>query len=281
MLGGASAQEVPAAPLPFAAYLDLHSGWSTGDEAGTFDGGSEAYTENWQEALAQVSARAALGLTPLVSVQFDGWTGGWSGHEYDADTTPYSEDYDYYGGFLGAAGHLTFNMTPTHRWGFLGSIGYSDEYGTYANIGIEGVHDLDNWRIYGQAGFTRAISGEAELSSSHYVYATALATYYFNPDFAFSGGVGFSRESANGYTDDDWRWTARLEKKFADLPFTAYLQYQGLHWNGSNDEPDSWSGTSHAFMVGFRFTVGRPTLRDLDQAVGLVDMNPEFGDVLH
>jgi hypothetical protein len=280
MLGSASAQEVTGEPLPFAAYLNLSGGWSSGDEAGTYDSAMESYTENWKETLAQISARAALGLTPHVSVQFDGWTGEWHGHEYDTDTTPDAYDYDYSGRFVGAGGHLTFHAGQNTRWGFLTSIGNSDDYGTYANFGIEGVHDFNNWRFYAQAGYTNAISGEAQIYSSHYTYVTAAATYYFNPDFALTGGVAFSRENAGSYQDDDLRWTARLEKKFANLPISAYLQYQGMHWNGG-DDPNTWSGTSQAFLVGLRFSVGGPTLRDLDRAVGLVDMNPEFGDVLH
>jgi hypothetical protein len=281
LLGGASAQAAPAEPLPFAAYFDIRGGGSTGNEAGTYDGGTDPYTEDWREGVAHVAGRAALGLTPLISAQFDTWTGAWQGHEHDWDDDYGDDEYDYNGSYFGFGGHLTFNMTPNSRWGFLGSVGLSDEYGTYGNIGIEGVHDFENLRLYIQAGFTPAISGQAQTYSSRYTHVTGLATYYFNPDFALTGGVGFSRENADGYVDDDTRWTVRLEKKFASLPMTAYIQYQGLHWNGRDDNPDSWSGTSQAVMIGLRFTAGRQTLRDLDQAVGLVDMNPEFGDVLH
>ena len=76
-------------------------------------------------------------------------------------------------------------------------------------------------------------------------------------------------------------WGARIEKKFEGMPFSVFAAYQGWSWDGSNDTSWEWSGTSHAILVGLRFAFGdgTETLQDLDNTVGLRDMNSEYGDL--
>ena len=79
-------------------------------------------------------------------------------------------------------------------------------------------------------------------------------------------------------------WGVRVERKHDVAPFSGYLAYQGRYWTGGNNLypnfPDSSSGSQHAVVVGIRALLNAATLQELDDSVGLTDMNQMFGDWL-
>jgi hypothetical protein len=220
--GAAGAQQ-----LPFSAYVDVHGGANGGHQAGTFNGGSESYSDKWRDIEGGVSVRAALGLTPTVSAQFDAWTEAWHGRETDWDTVNSTNEYDYSGNRFGVGGHLTFRPSTDNLWGFLVSTGPAGGDSTFVTTAIEGAHDFAAWRLYAQGGLSFGATGDASTYNAQQAYGVLVANYYFTPDFALTGSVGYARATSTGTRADLVSLGGRLERKFASLPLSTYVQYQG------------------------------------------------------
>jgi hypothetical protein len=73
-------------------------------------------------------------------------------------------------------------------------------------------------------------------------------------------------------------WGAKIEFSPPRMPVAFYVGYEGWHWGAGFDTGyDDNYAWEHAVRIGLRFMVGAPTLRDLDEAVGLIDENPIYG----
>lgn len=274
------------APWLFSGYLDVHGGFSPWSESGTFDSGSATFDDHSNATIFGGAARAALAVAPSVSVQLDAWANSWSvnGHYEEVDGGFFEEDYSFSTSLYGFGGHLSYVTPEGTLVGVLASIGNSwAGYGGFANVGVEAVHNTMNWRLYGQAGYSFATGGDALLEAAQNPYVIAAATYYVTPDFSIGGNAGFdwwSDNSDGGTSGSTFSWGARIEHKLASLPISGYIAYQGWCWNGSDGDA-AWKGTSYSVVAGVRLAFGQDTLRGLDQAVGLVDANPVYGDLIH
>jgi hypothetical protein len=270
------------APWLFTGYIDLHGGFEAWHEDGTFDFFSDTYWDNANEGLFGAAGRAAIALSPAWSIQLDAWINWYSVSGHYSEGSGYQEFYDYSTSLPGFGGHLTYHTPGGSLIGILASIGDSwDGYGSAANVGIEAAHEFGNWRLYGQTGYTFGTGGEAAFDAATDWYAAGSTAYYFDPNLAVSvnGGIDLSSDNTGSGTTT-FTWGARIEHKLASLPISGYLAYQGWCWDGSDPGgAATWNGTSHAFIAGVRFTFNQPTLRALNQAVGLVDMNSVYGDL--
>jgi hypothetical protein len=63
----------------------------------------------------------------------------------------------------------------------------------WATEGAKGVWNIENWRLYGQAGVVDQLSGPISSGNDRNAYAVAEATYFITPNLAASGWGGAKR----------------------------------------------------------------------------------------
>jgi hypothetical protein len=264
------------------AYFEASGGGNWGNELGLQTGSPTSLHENWSDQELDTSARGALAVNATTVLQFDVWNRTWQGHERDnCIGCGGPDEYDYTGWETGYGAHLSFHSAPGTQWGVLASLGNSSyDDSQLANLGVEAAHDFNNWRLYGQAGYTFE-TDPGSVDAPPDVYGVVAATYYLNPDFALTGSVGFDRQSNDIATWNTLSWGGRVERKFHDAPISMFVAYQGRSPSGSTPGDVTYNGTTQSVIGGLRFTFGKSTLRDLNAAVGLLDMNPEYGVYPH
>lgn len=272
----AASSSVSSYPL-FYGYLDLHGGYDTWSERGTYCApGAIPYKYEAHGSVFGGSGHVAVALSPDFSFQADAWGNSWQGTATYTEPA-YYDRYHYDNVFPGIAGHLTWR----EKGGIFASYGRDPNWGDFATVGLEAFHDFGKWRYYGQVGYTGAVNGYASNFNAKDWYGQGVVSYYFDPGLALSANFG-----ADHYSDDTWgglsgtglNWGTRVEYKFASMPVSTYVAYQGWHWSTSDHYPDSWHGTEHTFIVGLRVLFGGKTLREIDQHVGLTDMNAIYGE---
>jgi hypothetical protein len=272
-----------AAPThQIAGFIELRGGFDSGSETGTYDDGApQSWDESFDGGVFGGTGRAAMSLGPNVSVQADVWTDVFFGSGSGTDTCcgPYS--FDYTNTFSGIAGHLTWAPMGGNLLGVFASVGGVEDWGTFATFGFEGALNYGNWRAYGQVGFTSAIAGDADDESADDWYTRAVLAYYMTPNAVFSANLGYdsySDATDGGTTDNTVSWGARLEFKPASMPVSGFVAYQGWDWSGEDNDPTTWDGSEHAFVVGFRALFNAQTLQEMDAVAGLADMNGLYGE---
>ena len=234
------------------------------------------------------AARGAIAINPHFSVQSDLWIRDF----FSSDSKNAAETWvDIY---PGAAVHASWRPDRNTLLGVFGSIGAADyvplqndpDQGTvnrYAGEGVEGVVNANNWRFYGQLGVLEAVSGPLGDDDLRKVYAVLDTTYFFTPNLALSGWIGGDTYTQNYAFGRGARIGARLEYKPDNLPFSVYVSYQadGV-WdtfpNGKFHGQTATEGEQIA-MVGIRIPFGTATVQDLQNSTGLVDMNPNYGEL--
>ena len=106
------------------------------------------------------------------------------------------------------------------------------------------------------------------------------------PNLAVSANVGYAVfDPGTASSEPNTTWGARLEYKPDAAPVSVYAAYEGQ----AVSVPSFVSGPpapytaetvlQHTFYIGLRVPLGKTTVQDLDDRVGLVDMNPIFGDL--
>lgn len=267
---------------PLAGYIEVGVGGGISNYETDYFGELD-YTDEWTEVLLSGAGRVAIPIAPRLALQIDTWLrkaaqkgtycdvgcDPWEGHEYRAGTGAHLA-YALDGAVIGAL--VTVGTRGT-------------EYGhqIWMTGAVEGSVSFDRFRLFGQVGASNAISGDIPDSASS-VFAQGVLAYYIDPNLKISGGAGVDSatyENSGGEAEErSANWSLGIEKKFEDMPFSLFAVYQGTALDGSDNVFSEWRGTSHAFKVGARFAFGEgtETLQDLDNTVGLKDMNPVYGD---
>jgi hypothetical protein len=274
-------------------YIELNVGASMG-QADHSD--SDDWTSEWNEVDIGASGRVAIPVADPLILQLDASALGYRGsyRECDADGNYCNDWSDYSGAGFGLAAHLAYKMDGGLIGGMVsfggGADSGSDFDGSVA-LALEAAKDMGNFRLYGQVGLVKAVTGyHADIGSSD-VFAQGVLAYYIDPNFVLSANAGVEHWMDDYYDEsgNQFTWGLRLEKKIDGTPASVYVAYQGWAWSGSGYDPDyyvnhSFDETEHAILAGIRFAFGddgSSTLQDLNNAVGLVDMNPIFGDLPH
>lgn len=266
-------------------YVDIRGGLMTGHETGEFDGLPE-WELDWSGYGFGGAGRVAVPLNQAL-VQLDAWFNTWGRNVTDCDAFDCDED-KWISGNGGIGAHLGSALGDGTMVGGLVSLGFEDDDTHYGTAALEATSEVGNVRLYGQIGYTGLVNGDGGDTGFHAIYAHGVVGYYIDPNLVVSANVGVSQNTWEGDwgTDSENRltWGARVEKKFDDTPMSAYLAYQGKVWNGDySEDPYTWTGSEHAVFAGLRvaFGDGGATLRDLDRSVGLLDLNPVYGDLPH
>jgi len=284
--GGAQAADpIPIVALPSvepaprcdtAGYVDAYVGAGYGR---VFNPGNPDFGALWGDVAFGGAGRAAIQCSPRFSLQLDAWGDRWEGYwAYYDDAGPYSEPEYFERTTLGIGTHLTLH-TGRFLVGPLASIGSVANVGTFANVGIEAAFNTERMRFEGQIGFTPALLGPAAAVDARDFYAQIGAAFYVRPNFSISANVG-----GDLYSDTStWyrrtlSWGAKIEFSPRSMPVAFYVGYEGWHWGEGFDTAYDYNyAWEHAVRVGIRFMVGADTLRELDEAVGLIDENAIYG----
>jgi hypothetical protein len=283
------APEASAAPT-WAATFDIHGGYAFGDESFDETAGAPPFFsadldfDQWNIGGA---ARAATYLSSIFLIQGDIWANYIDGSADVTDNEGGDLSFDFNGTFAGAGGHAAFSFAPgsllgvhaSYGWVSFDDNGFETEDG-FVNVGLESAHDVGAFRLYGQGGYTFAVSGDAEEDDFDAWYGIGKLTFYANDNVAISGIGGYSQLTTNFFSEeiDLWSWGATVEAKPWDMPVSLYLSYLGSHFDGDSGIGEE-TGTQHSFFGGITFIANAPTLRERDQIVGLKDMNPIYGDI--
>lgn len=272
-------------------YIEVNAGVDIGQSEHFSDYYSYDDTDEWNEVDIGVSGRVAIPVADPVTLQLDAWALAWRGSDtycYDyGNTCDDPSDYDGVSG--GLAAHLAYNMDGGLIGGMV-SVGGGNDDGPYgwATAALEAARDMDNFRLYGQIGVSKAISGDDADNNEMDIFAQGVLAYYIDPNLVVSVNVGADSWSGDygDETGSQVTWGLRLEKKIDGTPASVYVAYQGWAWGGSGMDPGlyQWDESANAILVGLRFAFGDDgsgTLKDLNSAVGLVDMNPVYGDLPH
>jgi hypothetical protein len=267
-----------------AGYVELNAAGYFGHE--DYDPYSD-YSD-WNSVGLNGAARVTIPVADPMILQLDVWGSTWSGNHHYCDDG--CGDWDYTGVMGGLGAHFAYQMNGT-LVGLLVSVGgQSNDYwgddtdGLWVTGAAEAVANMGNMRLYGQAGASKAIGGDDGDDGELDLFAQGALAFYIDPNLAVSVNLGmdhWSSENDDG-SQNTVTFGARLEKHFEGTPVSAYLAYQGMAWDGE-DNHSGWSGVSHAVLVGLRFAFGDSgdTLQDLNDSVGLVDMNHIYGDSPH
>ena len=241
-------------------------------------------TEKWDGGDFGLSAHASHKLGDRMSVQIDASA---QTARYDYKSTRVTDTWTYYGSAI----HGTYQLSDSLYVGPIGSVGQVDYSlaGTsgYGMLGLEAIYFSGDYRLYAQAGQVMAASGVDAHHAVRDNYAILLASYYFNPNLALSGSVGFDR-----YTSDDqntWynpalqtRFGARIDYKPESMPFTLYASFSSSRGNGDfNSGADTFKASSNYLYLGLSLPFGVSTIKDSQRRVGLVDLNPVYGQFDH
>jgi hypothetical protein len=257
---------------PIAGYVDVHGGGLFGTDTYS-DAVPPDETETASGGIVGGAGRGAFTLGPGLTVQGDAWFDSFSlnvgGTDYQSSET-------------GVGGHLAWHVPGgDDTLGVLASLGTNSSWddGFYSNIGVEAVHNAGNWRLYGQAGWTRGLTGDAAANADSDLYAALEAEYFINPNLFVSASLGADRSTWPGAAQNELSWGARVEFKPDASPVSFYVAYQGWGWSTDYPtRPATDTGVEHEILVGLRVPFGVNTLQDMQTRVGLSDMNAIFGD---
>jgi hypothetical protein len=270
---------ITAAPTPgcdVAGYVDAFAGYGWWNEWQT---DLPEYEWVWRELGFGGAGRAAIQCAPRFSIQLDAWAEHWSGVGQEIDYgVPIGSPVYFSSTWLGVAAHLTVHFGGFAA-GLLLSVGSVADWGTFGTVAAEAALNTEKIRLQGQAGFTMALFGDAALINARDYYAQLVAAFYPRPNMSFAATFG-----ADFYQDDDpwvgfaFNWGARVELQPVQRHVAFYLAYQGWFWrDGPGNDPDLYTGIEHVGALGIRFLIGAPTLREMDEQVGLADYNAIYG----
>jgi hypothetical protein len=277
-------------PLPEQTSGPALTGYFAVQGGGQTVASSYSNGDNYSSRGANVSgaARAALAIDPNFSVQGDLWDRYFYEQRNNPAQTSWQDNYP------GVAAHLSWHPNgDADLVGVFGSLGQTeytplnnntDSSSTtdWATEGVEGVLNMDNWRLYGQAGVVEQLSGPTSSGNDRNAYAVAEATYFITPNLAASGWVGANGYSSNSGTGTGARIGTRLEWQPEGSPVSFFAAYQvrGAWDNYTAFARAGQTGTEteQTAMVGLRIPFGTSTVQALEQTTGLVEMNPNYGE---
>jgi hypothetical protein len=266
----------PSSGCTVAGYVDAFGAVGWGNE---WQYDLPEYETVWRELGFGGAGRAAIQCKPRFSIQLDAWAEHWEGVEQEIDYGDPIGPPEYFSSTtMGIGTHLTFHA-GNFAVGTLLSVGAVADWGTFGTAALEAAFNAPKFRVQGQAGATFALLGDAASYDALDYYAQIVAAFYPKPNVSFSATFG-----GDIYSDNDpwfgWtvNWGGRIEFQPMQKHFSIYVAYQGWYWrDGPGVDPDLYAGIEHVVGIGIRFLAGAPTVRAMDEQVGLADYNATYG----
>jgi hypothetical protein len=232
--------------------------------------------------------RAALKISPSLSMQLNVWAEHWSGQstfEGFACDGPCNEPW--YVNRMGVGTHLIYDAGNFQVGGFA-SVGTRSAEGifigfppaTYGNFGLEAAFNADRFRLYGQAGYTIPVAPSFirdywASNGMKEFYGRLVGTFYPNPNVALSANVGMEvvAGTAPWLPSRALIWGAEAQFQLSGKPLYFLASYQGsLGLNA-----DGYQIVGNVIRLGIGLNVGSPDLQTRDRALGFADYNCTFG----
>lgn len=214
-----------------------------------------------------VSGKARLDLFSGLSVQ-----GDLSYEDVDEND---GDDY-YQGSWLGG-GHLSWSNSDSGLLGVFGGTGSadSDEQETdFWFIGGEGQLYLENWTLYGQAGYFdgEVDEGEPDDAVHNAWFGRAVGRYFVSPHSRVQAEIAYLSGDQDA-DDDDMEivsWGARFDHQFWE-GIGVFAAYDGGYYE-SNDEGLAGAYYDHVVRAGLSIAFGRSDLLEADRSGPNLDM---------
>lgn len=175
------------------------------------------------------------------------------------EVTNASKYDDSYVSGIAAVGHLAWRDPSRGLVGVFGGIGQTDQDDDETDktdlylAGLEGQIFLDNWTLYGQAGYLDS-DGTDDDALYDAIFGRLVARYYVQPNTKIEAGLA----AAFGKMEDNddakiVNWSLGLEHRYASTPLSLFVGYDGF----SAEQPDEDDRiTSHEFKIGLRYAFG-------------------------
>lgn len=174
--------------------------------------------------------------------------------QVDLNTAGIFESGGYSSAVAGPAAHL-WHRGPGGAAGFLGGA-MLGAGGTVGFVGAEANYDVST-------NATLGAQGTFGWSNYNFNYwnLRGWVNYYFNPDTKLRGEIGYTASNAN---TSAWNASARLEHRFAGMPFSTFGQVAYANSSYSGSHSSNWSG-----VLGIRLFLDPPgtTLQGHDHLV--------------
>jgi len=269
----------------FTGYFDLIAANRSGHEV---YGGT-----TWDSPQFGGAAHMAWYFNPSFSAQLDGWVEGWDGRYTKTCTIASpckkaaSVSYDHET-WMGLGAHLTHHMSEQTSVGVLLSYGETKERnewygngGNFVNVGLETTYNVDQFRFYGQVGYTHAVGdGYSSRANASDYYGQVVVAYYPTEDLSVSFNFGadrFAEDWSGKFSDYKWKninWGTRVEYQHPGKQVSFYIAYQSNRANSNWYDGDFYN---HIVGAGITFSLQNTSLRDRDRKAGLADYNMMFG----
>jgi hypothetical protein len=259
-----------SAAKSIAGYIEASGAY----EIGEYGGDPGEYTSKLYQFGG--AGRVAIPMSDVLALQLDAWAVR-DNFRFD------DEDPDYYMHTFGGAAHLAYALDDSAKIGTMVSVGARQDFyeDTWATGAVEGAVAFDSMRLYGQAGASFNLDEDYAYGDVVVAYVQGVLAYYIDPNLKVSASAGVSKEYEDSRDRDVMlvKWGAKLETKLEDSPISLFAAYEGQSWDGTDAVDGDWDGSTHAIKVGARFAFGdgTSTLQDLDNNVGLKDMNHVYG----
>jgi opacity protein-like surface antigen len=215
-------------------------------------------------------ARANLWINPRISLQFDAEGEGTVGFNRCC-TTPNRSS-----GALGA--HLATRDPNSYALGVFGAgiWGSNLDTGSFSSFifGGEGQAYFANSTLYGQAGYLG--TSRHNENADNLWFVRGMGRYFFTPNDRLSAEIGFARGDITDWTDnriDIWNWGVSYERRFAQTPYSMYLDYAGNHLVSTQTPSDR--SYEHIFTIGGRVYFNEATLLANDRTGATFNL-PKF-----
>jgi hypothetical protein len=135
--------------------------------------------------------------------------------------------------------------------------------------GLEGQFYIDNFTLYGQAGYANFAVDDASPDDEGFTdgwFASAEARYFIHEDFMLSANLAYGATGSYADGDDNgeiWNWGAGAKLRLADsMPLYGTLTYRGGTYTETEDDIQ---GTEHAVLVGVSMAFGASNLQENDR----------------
>jgi hypothetical protein len=286
LLFGGSAQAADLGVVDAAPYPDAYEAAASGLLfSGTFDlfGGYTWFSENVGNAdglhdnpFFGGAARASVPWTSNFSTQFD--------LEGAAAFISDDEDDPYAGSVVGAV-HASFR--DPSGWLFGGFAGggaawpEDEETGHLWFAGIESQLYLNNFTLYGQAGYLDSIEADGDDSDTFHNawFVRGVARYFVGPNTMLQGEIAYAQGDQDSSSKKDMdiiAWGAEVEHSLSAMPVSLFAAYEGAHYDNGHPGGDTGRFVEHTGLAGIKFRFGTDTLLDNDRLGATLD-TPRFG----
>jgi hypothetical protein len=264
LFAAAAASLLASVGTPALAQVDLFGSAGVGIVNFSYEDGEDSFSGiDFKGAIG-----AAVMFTPTLGVQGDlVLSNNTAGPDWD--------DITYNATAIDGALHLFYRDSSTFLLGGFVQIGSTKDTAIEGDdwtetvdrqlFGIEGQLYLDQFTLYGQAGFLHTNVRGDEYRDMSGLFASIEARYFVTDDFKIEAHAGIQRadNDTNFYALDAFNFGASAEYRLPDSPISLFAAYDYYSYTSAEEYPTS---TESRFTVGAKFNFGSSSLIERDRS---------------